>query len=291
MILELSVAVIIGCLLGLAVYETALILCAWRRPDRRRLVPPRARESRDDRLYDLGAWLMSHIPGRWSTWLIRKLGDGLTAKLAAAGMGRVDATSFIGAGIVLAVAGFAAGWLAMGGGSIGLSIGVIAAYGVYRWPRFQIEARSGTRRLEFARLLPDFIDMLAIGVEAGLSLDRGVRLYCERFDNVLAKAFAGAMMEIELGKPRRLCFEELADKNQNDDLTWFIMSVAQAEKLGSPLARALKEQAKAGRERQSELVKELSAVAPIKMLFPIAGLILPALLIVIIGPAFLQFMR
>ena len=99
------------------------------------------------------------------------------------------------------------------------------------------------------------------------------------------------MTEIELGRPRRRSFQELADRNQNDGLTWFIASVLQAEKLGSPLAGSLREQAKAGRLRQSELVKELSATAPVKMLFPIAGLILPALLIVIIGPAFLQFMK
>ena len=291
MILELFAAGVIGVLVGVAVYRLAITVSLRAGRVRGRLTTVGSRPERDDRIYDVAGWFMDSLPCGWSQWLILRFGNGLSAKLAAAGMSAIEPGALIGAGILLGIAGFIAGWMIVGSGPAGLIAGAAVAYGAEQWPRHQMNARTAKRRLDFVRLLPDFVDMLAIAVGAGLSLDRGIHLYCERFDNTLAAAFSSAMMEIELGKPRHESFRELAEKNKNEDLTWFITSVLQAEKLGSPLARALKEQAASGRERQSELVKELSAVAPVKMLFPIAGLILPALMIIVIGPAFLQFMQ
>ncbi|MDP1808228.1 MAG: type II secretion system F family protein [Actinomycetota bacterium] len=291
MMIELIIAIIIGCLAGMAVYEIVFVLAARERPDRRLLLDRPPGKKINQPLYDIGAGFMSGLPAGWSGLMMRWFGTGSTAKLAAAGMGEIDPAALVGARTILGIGGFLAGWAAFGGGPTGVLFSGLTAYGSQRWPLRQIAGRAEKRRLDFARLLPDFIDMLAIGVEAGLSLDRGIHLYCDRFDNLLTEVFTVGLTEIELGRPRRLAFQELADRNQNDDLTWFITSVTQAEKLGAPLARTLKEQAKSSRRRQSELVKELSATAPIKMLFPIAGLILPALFIVIMGPAFLRFMH
>ena len=291
MMTELTIMFIIGGLAGIAVYEIAPFLTALQGRDHGRLLnqPPGKKSKKP--LYAIGALFMTRLPTGWSGFVMRRFGTGSAAKLAAAGMSGIDPAAFVGARAVLGIGGFLAGRSVFGGGLAGALFSGLAAYASQRLPLLQIDGRAEKRRLAFTRLLPDFIDMLAIGVESGLSLDRGIHLYCDRFDNLLTEVITVALTEIELGRPRRLAFQELADQNQNEDLTWFITSVMQAEKLGAPLARTLKEQAKSSRRRQSELVKELSATAPIKMLFPIAGLILPALFIVILGPAFLQFMH
>lgn len=290
MMLELIFAVMIAGLAGLAAYALVVFMAARQGRDRGRLKRPSGQKT-DMPLLDVGARFMSGLPAGCSAIMVRWFGSKSSAKLAAAGMIGIDPAALIGARMILGLSGFFAGWAAFGIGPAGVVFSVLAAYGGQRWPVEQISSRAEKRRLAFIRLLPDFIDLLAIGVDAGLSLDRGIKLYCERFDNLLTEVFTIALTEIELGRPRRLAFQKLAEQNRNDDLTWFVTTVMQTEKLGAPLARTLKEQAESGRRRQSDLVRELSATAPIKMLFPIAGLILPALFIVIMGPAFLQFMH
>jgi len=288
MISELLIAIAIGGLTGLSIFEIAGILMARPGSRPRRLLRDRPGKAPNDRLYDIGGRFMAGLPKTWSAGLMRWSKAESAAGASAAAILNVDPAAFVGARVILASIAFLTGWIVFGGGPGGLALSAMLAYGAQSRPGRQSKSTAGRRRLEFGRLLPDFIEMLAIGVEAGLSLDRGIRLYCDRFENRLAEAFGATMTEIELGKPRRQSFQELADRNRNDDLTWFVTSILQAEKLGSPLAQSLKEQARAERQRQGELIRELSATAPIKMLFPIAGLILPALFIIILGPAFLQ---
>ncbi len=291
MIIELAAAGAIALISAAAVFRTVAALLAGRARAGSRLPAAGVRGSGEDHIYALGGRAMDLIPKAWSAWLDEKFGRRVAETLAAADMAAVGPRAFIGTQIILGALGFAAAFPLAGGGVFGLMGGFAAGYGAARGLLFHAEGRGGRRALDFARLLPEFVDLLAIGVEAGLSLDRAIHLYCERFDNALARAFSSALIEMELGKARRQALLELAGKHRNDDLNWFVSSILQAEKLGSPLAQALHEQARAARERQSQLVKEFSATAPVKMLFPIAGLILPALLIMVMGPAFLQFIR
>lgn len=292
MIIELIAIVVIGGMAGMAVYGLVLQWAKGRAVAEKRLFGNlnQKKEASKDPLYEIGGRLLEILPARWLEILKSRFGAEAEIKLAAAGMD-IEVAAYMGARIILGVFGFAAGLAVFGTGMFGIACAAGLALMCQRWPSMQLRARAEALRMEFVRLLPDFIEMLAIGAGAGLSLDRGIRLYCDRFDNRLAEAFSVTMNEIELGKRRKQSFQELADRNRHESLTWFVSSVMQAEKLGSPLVQTLKEQAKAGRERQTELVEELSTTAPIKMLFPIAGLILPALFIVVLGPAFLQFMQ
>lgn len=175
--------------------------------------------------------------------------------------------------------------------TIGAGMAIAAGLIAKRYPQYKRYIKARKRKADIASILPEFADMMAIAVDTGLSFDRAIQLYCERFENPVCELFSSALKEIELGKPRRRAFLETAEKSQVDDLKWLVAAVLQSEQLGTPLVKALREQAIAGRERQQELTEELSATASVKMLFPIAGLILPSLMIIVMGPAFLRFLE
>lgn len=148
-------------------------------------------------------------------------------------------------------------------------------------------ARERSRDARHAML--EAVDLLAIGVGSGMSLDRLLRDYGRAFDNVLAEEIEKAFANIDVGKPRREALFDLADRMDLDELRIFVASVLQAEKLGTPLAQVLADQARAIKVGYREKMKEAATKAPVKMLFPLVGLVLPSLFIVLLGPIALKF--
>ena len=192
--------------------------------------------------------------------------------------------------IVLPLAVFLACLAVFRSTAIGAVLAISAGLVGPRYQQYSRYVKAKKEKAIIVSILPDFADMMGIAVDAGLSLDRAVQLYCEKFDNLVGALFSSALKEIALGRSRRQVLIEMAEKSQIDDLRWLVAAVLQSEQLGTPLVKALREQARASRERQKELTEKLSATASVKMLFPIAGLILPSLMIIVMGPAFLRFL-
>lgn len=237
-----------------------------------------------------GDQVMRLLPAAWAKWLVGKFGPAAKRDLAAAGLADTTVQNILGTRLLLMLAAFSSGPLMFRLSGPALFFGLGAAAIAGELDRHQLKTRARFRREAFSALMPDFLNLLSIAVEAGMSLDRAVRIYCEKFNNPVGEAFSVVMSKIDVGKPRRAAFEEMARESGISELVWLVSAVSQSEKLGAPLASALKGLAAAGRNRQKDLVKVATAAAPIKMLFPIAGLILPSLLLVIIGPALLQFL-
>ncbi|MCL5291157.1 MAG: type II secretion system F family protein [Actinobacteria bacterium] len=160
-----------------------------------------------------------------------------------------------------------------------------------RIPVVTLASLAEGRRGEIKRAMLNAVDLMVVGVGAGMSLDRVMRVYSERFDNALGQEFKRAFTQLDVGKPRREAFLELSDRADVDDLKILISSVLQAEKLGTPLSMILTEQSRDIKTRHRQWARASSAKAPIKMLFPLTGLILPALFIVLLGPIALKLLQ
>lgn len=133
--------------------------------------------------------------------------------------------------------------------------------------------------------MPELLDILALGLSAGLSFDASLELYCERRRGPLSHEVWGAMSLWRVGvKSRSEALEELAGRVGSPSLERFCAAVREALSFGSPLAQTLERQADAIRAEQRSLTEERIEQVPVRMLVPLGTLVVPAMLLAILGP-------
>jgi tight adherence protein C len=212
-------------------------------------------------------------------------------RLVAAGLAaRVSVTQFLAL-----KTGFA-----IGGGIVAIAFGVqtVPVAGVllapvlgmlgFRVPDLMLALRIRARRERVRAELPDALDLLAVSVEAGLGLDGAVTKLTEHMHGALVDEFALTLGEMRIGEARHDALKKLAERVPAPELATFVRSVIQADQLGISLGRILRVQAADSRQRRQAAAEERAMKAPIKMLFPTALFIFPAMFIVILGPALLN---
>ncbi len=91
--------------------------------------------------------------------------------------------------------------------------------------------------------------------------------------------------DTRLGIARRDAMRAMADRCGVGDLSSFVSAILQAEQLGASFGKIFKVQSEQMRIRRRQRAEELAHQAPIKMLFPMAFLIFPSILVIILGPA------
>lgn len=149
------------------------------------------------------------------------------------------------------------------------------------------EARAGAIR----RSLPDFLDLLAISVEAGAGLDSAMARAAGEVGGPLGDEFHRLLHALGLGSSRREAFIALKERAQVRELSSFVLALLQAEALGISLAGVLRTQATEMRAVRRRLAREQAARAPVKILFPLVFGIFPALMLVVLGPAAIRIMQ
>lgn len=133
--------------------------------------------------------------------------------------------------------------------------------------------------------MPELLDILALGLSAGLSFDASLELYCERRQGPLSREVWGAMSLWRMGvKGRSEALEELARGVGSPSLERFCAAVREALGFGSPLAQTLERQADAIRAEQRSRIEERIEQVPVRMLVPLGTLVVPAMLLAILGP-------
>lgn len=141
------------------------------------------------------------------------------------------------------------------------------------------------RCTSIARDMPTFLDIVTLGLCAGLSFDASVELYCKRFQTPLALALSDALLLWRIGaKSRAEALQELADELRVPAMTRFASTVTEAIAFGTPLSKTLERQAEVIRDEQRAMVEEEIERVPVKMLIPLGTLIVPAMLLAILGP-------
>ena len=156
-------------------------------------------------------------------------------------------------------------------------------------PLARILERAGatSRRAECLRQMPVMLDVVTLGLSAGLSFDSSLELYCQRYDNDLSRAMGSAMLSWRLGTVgREEALEGVAHRLGVASLDRFAAVVSQALAFGSPLAATLEQQAQTIRDEQRAQMEEEIERVPVKMLIPLGTLIVPAMLMAILGPLF-----
>jgi tight adherence protein C len=155
----------------------------------------------------------------------------------------------------------------------------------YVFPDLWLRSKTSQRKTAIANALPDSIDLLTISVEAGLGFDQALARIVSKSDNLLTREFARVLQQMRLGVARRDALRELVERTGVEDLSQFVGAIIQAEQLGASIGRVLRIQSAEMRVRRRQRAQKLAQQAPIKMLFPMAFLILPSIFVVVLGPA------
>jgi tight adherence protein C len=139
--------------------------------------------------------------------------------------------------------------------------------------------------------LPDALDLLAVSVEAGLGFDAAVAKLTEEMDGPLIEEFELTLNAMRIGESRQEALKKLSERADTAEVSAFVRAVVQADQFGISMGRILRVQAADSRLRRQAAAEEKAMKLPVKMLFPTAAFIFPAMFIVILGPAFLNISK
>jgi tight adherence protein C len=173
--------------------------------------------------------------------------------------------------------------------AVGLGVGMLLV-GFYT-PDAILYHQVDQRKKRMLRELPDSLDMLTISVEAGLAFDAALAQVARNTEGPLAQEFFRVLQEMQIGTGRAEAFRALAERTDLADLQSFVTAVVQADNFGIPVARVLRVQASEMRTKRRQRAEEAAQKVPIKILFPLILCILPAFMIVVVGPAAVTIFR
>ncbi len=152
-------------------------------------------------------------------------------------------------------------------------------------PNYWLLSKVRQRRAAITRALPDALDMLTIGVEAGLAFESALLRVAEKWHNPLTEEFRRTVGEMRVGTSRETALLRMAERCDVPDLNTFVAILVQSSQLGVSISQVLHNQAAEMRLKRRQRAEELARQAGIKIMIPLGFLIFPALFIVILGPA------
>jgi tight adherence protein C len=164
-----------------------------------------------------------------------------------------------------------------------VSIVVVALIG-YLLPSAQLRGIAAKRQRMIQKQLPDVMDLLTISVEAGLGFDAALAQVTHNVPGPLSEEMARLLQEVQIGVSRADAFRHLGDRTNVSELQSFVLSMIQADLFGVSIANVLRAQSRELRQKRRQRAEEIAQKIPVKLLFPMIFLVLPALFIVVLGP-------
>jgi tight adherence protein C len=194
----------------------------------------------------------------------------------------------------MAILGLLSTWIAgCAANRMLLSVLVGGASG-YAAPGYYIGRRGAKRQAQIARQLADTLDLLIVCVEAGLSLFEAIKTVATETAHrglVIGEELAFVSAEIAVGATLGEALRGLAERTAVEEIRPLAATLIQSEQLGAQIAPALRASSDALRARRQLRAEEAAQKTAIKMLLPLVLFVLPAMIAVIMGPAFIQIIH
>ena len=162
---------------------------------------------------------------------------------------------------------------------IGVAVGVLFVVWMHSW--LYLTARRRQEMIE--RDLPDFLDVLAVTVAAGLPFRVALQRVSDQYSGPLTEEMRLTLREMQLGVPRRDALEGLRERTRSDSTSAFVTALLQSEELGTPLEEALKQIAQEVRRQRGQQVRRAAAKAQPKVSLVVTMFIVPGAIILIVG--------
>ncbi len=168
-----------------------------------------------------------------------------------------------------------------------------AAFGYYL-PNVFLARRIESRQREIFETFPDATDLMLVCVESGLGLDAALIKVGEEMrlkSPVLADELHLVNLELRAGSTKERALKNLAMRTGVEQVDALVAMLVQAERFGTSIGDSLRVYADELRTKRRLRAEEAAAKIPLKLLFPLIFFIFPSLLLVLLGPAFIQIYR
>lgn len=235
---------------------------------------------------------LTRIAGMARRWVDTSRSEPIRKKLFLAGVRKLSAEQFLAIKVsILAVAGLLYSTIAMSmlivaGRSPWLLLPLVI--GSYFLPDLWLRQRITKRQREIGRVLSDAIDIMTIAIEAGLAFDSALAKVAKHIGGPLGEEFGRTLWDLQMGISRTEAIRNLGERTTVAELQSFCATVVQADNFGISISKILRAQAVEIRTRRRQAAEEAALKTPVKLVFPVVLLILPALMIIIIGPGVLR---
>jgi tight adherence protein C len=186
---------------------------------------------------------------------------------------------------LLAIFGAGAIFLAIRGQLILAIIVVVAAWVL---PDLSLRSASKARQARIDTDLPDFLDVLAVTVSAGLSFRAALERVASRYAGPLADEIIHTLRELDVGVARRAAFQHLRDRNDSEALEQFVVALHQAEELGSPLTEALDQIALEMRRSSAQRARQAAAKTSPRVALVVTLVMVPGALVLLVASVVLS---
>lgn len=170
-------------------------------------------------------------------------------------------------------------------------VGTLAPF-AYLYPSIWLREATQKRQSRFDKEFPFFLDVLVLGMKAGLTFTAAVEQAIEQLrDGPVRQEFSRYLRETRTGVARRVALDRVAARVVIPAVTNFAASVTQAEETGGSLGEVLAAQARQRRAERFVRAEKLANQAPVKMLFPLIVLLFPITFIIIGFPIVIQLIE
>ncbi|MDP3181835.1 MAG: type II secretion system F family protein [Desulfobaccales bacterium] len=161
----------------------------------------------------------------------------------------------------------------------------------YFLPNLVLGRLVESRKKKIRGGLPDTLDLMVVCVEAGQGLNAALKRVAEEMMFIhptIAQEVLMVNLEISAGMDREQALRNLGDRTGLDEMISLCNILIQSERFGTSIAQTLRVQSDILRTSRRQKLEELAAKTPVKLLFPLLLLILPAIMVVILGPAVIR---
>lgn len=159
----------------------------------------------------------------------------------------------------------------------------------YMYPDLWLRDTTKRRQMRFEKEFPFFLDVLVLGMKAGLTFTAAVEQAIDQLrEGPVRQEFSRYLRETRTGITRRVALDRVASRVLLPSVTNFVASVTQAEETGGSLGDVLADQARQRRQERFLRAEKLANQAPVKMLFPLIALLFPITFIIIGFPIVIQ---
>lgn len=179
------------------------------------------------------------------------------------------------------------------GDTVQYALGIALCAGGFGFlaPNFWLSMATNTRQELVRNGLPDTLDLMVISVESGLGLDAALQRVSDEMSRVhpiLAEEMQLVTLETQMGIPRSEALGNLVNRTNLAEIKSLVAMVNQAERFGTSIARALRNQSDALRTKRRQAAEERAQKTTVKLMAPLILFIFPAILVVLAGPAALK---